>query len=358
MIEQHPIIIIGGGLSGLYIAWRLHQRQQNAVVLEARDRCGGRILSPNLGQQANSGVDLGPAWLWPQLQPRLGQLLAELDIELFKQYTTGDILYESDAWIVERYGGQSSHDQSYRIAGGSQSLINRLTTRLPESALRLNTRVTAISPGSKCLQATHGDQSLEFTADRIILALPPRITQKNITFDPPLPGEINQLWSSIPTWMAGHCKLVFTYDLPFWREQNLSGEVFSRCGPLTEIYDGSPASEEFYALTSFAGINAQQRMNIGPERLTELSMDQLKRLFGEKSQNVKDIQSKDWSQDQHTATAHDLNTQGHHPQYPGNMVRNLWDGRLILAGTEVAREHGGYLEGALESADEALALLY
>ena len=39
------------------------------------------------------------------------------------------------------------------------------------------------------------------------------------------------------------------------------------------------------------------------------------------------------------------------------MPRQLWDGRLLLAGTELAREHGGYLEGALESADEAVRAL-
>jgi len=39
------------------------------------------------------------------------------------------------------------------------------------------------------------------------------------------------------------------------------------------------------------------------------------------------------------------------------MPRTLNNKNIILAGTEVARENGGYLEGALESADEALALL-
>ena len=83
-------------------------------------------------------------------------------------------------------------------------------------------------------------------------------------------------------------------------------------------------------------------------------MAQLQRLFGEESRSVKDIQIKDWSTDQYTATESDLSSGAHHPQYPRNMPRTFWGERLILAGTEVARENGGYLEGALESADEAL----
>jgi monoamine oxidase len=79
-------------------------------------------------------------------------------------------------------------------------------------------------------------------------------------------------------------------------------------------------------------------------------------LFGEASQNTIDIQVKDWSQDLLITTDTDLNTISRHPDYPGNMPRNLWENKLILAGTEVARQHGGYLEGALESADEAILL--
>ncbi|MFA9419242.1 MAG: FAD-dependent oxidoreductase, partial [Gammaproteobacteria bacterium] len=146
------------------------------------------------------------------------------------------------------------------------------------------------------------------------------------------------------------------YDQPFWREQNSSGEVFSQRGPLTEIYDGSPENEEFYALTSFVGLPAQQRHELGPKRLIQHCLSQLNRLFGDASQNTIDIQTKDWSQDQFITTDTDLNTASRHPDYPGNLPRNLWENKLILAGTEIARLNGGYLEGALESADEALSL--
>jgi monoamine oxidase len=189
-----------------------------------------------------------------------------------------------------------------------------------------------------------------------VLALPPRVTQQNIAFDPPLPSEIQQLWRQTSTWMAAQSKILFIYDKPFWREQNLSGEVFSQRGPLTEIYDGSPANEEFYALTSFIGLPALQRQKLEWNHLIELCLSQLQRLFGEASQNTIDIQIKDWSQDRFISTDTDLNTVARHPDYPGSLPRNLWDNKLVLAGTEVARQHGGYLEGALESADEAISL--
>ena len=169
-----------------------------------------------------------------------------------------------------------------------------------------------------------------------------------------MPDEIINAWKDIPTWMSGHCKIVFIYNKPFWRENNYSGEVFSHYGPLSEIYDASPQSEEHYALTSFVGLNSQQRKQVDQKQLIDSSMAQLQRLFGDESKNVIDIQIKDWSLDEHTTTETDLTSPMQHPQYPEDTSKHFWNKKLILAGTEVAREHGGYLEGAIESADEAI----
>ena len=44
--EKVDTIIIGGGLSGIYTAFLLAAKQKSLVLLEARSRVGGRILSP------------------------------------------------------------------------------------------------------------------------------------------------------------------------------------------------------------------------------------------------------------------------------------------------------------------------
>jgi len=351
MSEHHSIIIIGAGLSGLYCAWKLKQQQQDVVLLEARDRTGGRILSANY---KNSYYDMGPAWVWPQLQPRLSQLTTQLNLEIFKQYSSGTMLYEKNPNEIEKYNGQSSHSQSYRIKGGSYQLIESLLSKIPASDVHLNTCVISIDKDNLEIHATRDNQSLVYTADKIILALPPRLILENIKFTPTMPDEINEAWKNIPTWMSGHCKLVFVYDKPFWRDNKFSGEVFSHYGPLSEIYDASPESEDYYALTSFVGLNSHQRKQVDKQQLIDSSMAQLQRLFGDDSKNVIDIKIKDWSLDEYTTTEIDLTSPMQHPQYPDDIPKHFWDKKLLLAGTEVAREHGGYLEGAIESADEAI----
>lgn len=354
MPEHHDTLIIGAGLSGLYLAWQLSRTGHDAIVLESRARPGGRILSREY--QARGRVDMGPAWIWPALQLRMAALLAELDLSVFPQFTRGEMLYET-ATRIERYAGPSAHNQSYRIAGGAQCVIDALLEKLPSDCLKLNTHVNTIQQDDLSVQATLKGKSVEYSANKIVLALPPRIAQQCIHFSPDLPGNVLDAWRNIPTWMAMHCKMLFVYDRPFWREQGLSGEVFSQVGPLSEIYDGSPVEDEFFALTSFVGINAAQRRQLGQQQLIAASLAQLQRLFGKPSQQPLDINIKDWSPDPNTATDLDLTGPIQHPHYPNSLPRDFWDKRLLLAGTEVADEHAGYLEGALESADSVIALL-
>lgn len=358
------IIIIGAGLSGLYLAWRLEQTLPADIrftILEARERIGGRILSPQWGDSTQSRVDLGPAWLWPQFQPRLARLMEQLHCRSFKQFTRGNMLYETADGKLQQYAGPSSHDQSYRIVAGTVELVNALQRQLQRSEIHLHTEVNSINLQSGNIEASRTPESTHTTvsyhADKIILALPLRLLAQNISLTPQVDQALLQQWNNTATWMASHCKIVFIYAQAFWREQQRSGEVFSHYGPMSEIYDASPDNESFYALSAFVGLNAQQRKQIGKSTLINACQAQLQRLFGDAAQQPLKILIEDWSESLYTTSELDLNTPAQHPHYAESAPRVLADNRLYLAGTETAIENGGYLEGALESADHIVSLL-
>ena len=123
------------------------------------------------------------------------------------------------------------------------------------------------------------------------------------------------------------------------------------------MYDDLPEDENFYALTAFVGLSAMQRQQLGQDRLHEAGMAQLQWLFVAASNDVKQVMASDRSRESLTTTGLDLDSMVHHPQYPATMPRHLWHERLLAAGTEAAREQSGYLEGAIEAADEAIAFI-
>lgn len=77
---QTRIVIVGAGLSGLYAAYLLEQANiTDYLVLEARNRLGGRIYTQH-------GFDLGATCIWPELNPKLMQLVNKLKLPFFKQF--------------------------------------------------------------------------------------------------------------------------------------------------------------------------------------------------------------------------------------------------------------------------------
>jgi len=90
-------IIIGAGFSGLAAAKRLRERESsNFLVLEARERVGGRTKS---GSIAGLTIDLGGMWLGPS-QQRLAALAKEYGVETYPTYLDGKAVISSNGKTV------------------------------------------------------------------------------------------------------------------------------------------------------------------------------------------------------------------------------------------------------------------
>jgi monoamine oxidase len=158
------------------------------------------------------------------------------------------------------------------------------------------------------------------------------------------------------TWMAGQAKFYAFYESPFWRQAGLSGQAFSERGPLGEIHDGSSPESNPCGLTGFVGIPAVQRSR--KERLTEAILQQLALLFGDPASRPAAFLYQDWACERFTATSYDQPPMHQHPIYrPPADQAAIWDETVLFAGTETSSEQGGYLEGALVTAEQAVKRL-
>ncbi|MGG4217864.1 FAD-dependent oxidoreductase [Paenibacillus jamilae] len=353
--KDAPVIIIGAGLCGLRAAALLNTHGIRCIILEARNRVGGRGLSVEVEGKPELGkFDLGPTWYWPRYETAMNQLVEELNLQTFEQFNEGRMLLERSRNEPPQQYDLSAEAMEYslRFIGGVRSLIDALVAKIPSEAIYLNTKVTSIHQENDSRVKIQTDAG-NFYASSVIIALPPRIVEQNIAFFPELSSELKLNLKNKPTWMSGQAKAIAVYDSPFWRDQGLSGFVSSWVGPLREIHDASPSTGSG-ALFGFFGLPANARLNVGKEQLLELVLEQLTRLFGSAAKHVTGILYKDWSFDEHTAVAEDTAPLLDYPSYGPIIDEKGSLQNIYFAGTETAYRQGGHLEGALRSAERVV----
>src|SRR5207302_7451729 len=75
------VAVIGAGLSGLVAATEVQAAGHDVVVLEARDRVGGRVFTLREGFAAGQFADIGAEVIYHR-QHNIADLCAKHDVEL------------------------------------------------------------------------------------------------------------------------------------------------------------------------------------------------------------------------------------------------------------------------------------
>jgi len=127
--RECDVAIVGAGLAGLVAAKLIADAGRSVLVLEARDRVGGRTLNLDLGE--GKVVELGGQWIGPT-QDRIYALIAELGIDTFPSYEAGDsiALVRGKRY---RYPGEMPGMNRLVLADFAQAVarIDRMAKRVP-----------------------------------------------------------------------------------------------------------------------------------------------------------------------------------------------------------------------------------
>ena len=113
--RRADVVVIGAGLAGLAAARELQRLGREVIVLEARDRVGGRTLNEPIGD--GKVVEIGAQWVGPT-QDRVLALIDELGLETFPTYAEGRNIFERGG-RTEPLQGHDPEDQPVRARSRS-----------------------------------------------------------------------------------------------------------------------------------------------------------------------------------------------------------------------------------------------
>ncbi len=156
-------------------------------------------------------------------------------------------------------------------------------------------------------------------------------------------------------------KTIAVYDTPFWRAQGLNGQVTSDTGPVTVMFDASPASGTPGVLLGFIdGDDARALSDQSDSARATAALKSYATYFGQQAANPRMYFDQVWDKEIYTGGC----PVGLMP--PGVMIEygqalRAPVGRIHWAGTETATVWTGYMDGAVQAgkraATEALARL-
>jgi len=96
------VVVVGAGASGLTAANRLKDARRTVVVLEARDRVGGRLWTDDID---GAMLEIGGQWVSPD-QDALIETLADLGLETYPRYREGVNIYIGPDGQQKRFEGE------------------------------------------------------------------------------------------------------------------------------------------------------------------------------------------------------------------------------------------------------------
>ena len=338
------MIVIGAGISGLFAGRALVAAGLRVVVLEARPRVGGRLLSH---RRAPGALDLGATWYWSG-ESRVEALVEELKVPTFDQFTDGDALFQVPG-SVQRIDGNPIDVPARRFALGAQQLAESLAEALPDDAVRMETTVTQVRAGGEtCVVET---SRTPLSAPYVVLALPPALAISRIEFVPRLPEEVLRLASLTPVWMGGVTKVVARYGSAFWRARGLAGAAISHVGPMREVHDMSGPGGDPATLFGFVPAVEVGGPTIGSDQVLE----QMGLLYGADALHPEELWIHDWRREPLTSPP-EVERLQHYETFGHRLYTlPLCGGRIHWASTETAATSPGHIEGALAAAERAVA---
>lgn len=410
-----PILIIGTGIAGLSAASFLRETGVDCILLEARDRVGGRIHSVPAGER---WFEAGASWIHgPKKNPlmalaeaagavtvyddpdelrlydaagneraeksvrkserRLNKALRKLEglpneslesglIRQFPEEMNGPLW----RWMISSYlefdlGGDARavsalHFRDDDEFSGGDLLITNGYTRIPdflaeELDIRLNTIVTGIKYGASGVEVQTATGEI-FSADRVIVTIPLGVLQSgDVTFTPALPESHTRAVNQLA--MGTVNKVYLRWAEPFWdKEQPYFGITTTDRGLFNYFLNNHPVTGEAVLITYAFGEAAPQSEEMTDNEVVALIMTNLRTVFGTDAPVPESILRSRWKGDPYARGSYSFTPAGGDSAAYLTLGEPVAD-RLFFAGEHTSFDFRGTVHGAMFSGVEAAGQL-
>ncbi|MGE2731837.1 flavin monoamine oxidase family protein [Mycolicibacterium vaccae] len=249
---------------------------------------------------------------------------------------------------AELFAESEGGAQTTRFVGGTAEITHRLAAELSEHIVT-DAPVQSIDHTADSVTVScRGGVTAQ--ARRIIVAVSPTLAGR-IMYDPPLPGDRDQLTQRTPN--ASAMKAFFVYDEPFWRADGLNGQLISGSGPARMSNDTCVPGDDHGVILLF--LEGEQARTYGrlplDDRRAALTAE-LVRHFGDRAARPELYVDGEWSDRQWTRGC-----------YNANLGPKVWTtygytlaapiGAIHWASTDTATHWSAYMEGAVEAGERA-----
>jgi monoamine oxidase len=126
------VAVVGAGLAGLVAARQVRRAGRSVVVLEARDRVGGRLLNASIGD--GKVVEVGGQWVGPT-QKRVLALAREVGVDTYATHAAGRNLIEWRSRLIRYRGAIPRINAAVLLdVAQAQARVDRMARQVPLDA--------------------------------------------------------------------------------------------------------------------------------------------------------------------------------------------------------------------------------
>jgi monoamine oxidase len=413
-MPDHDVIVIGAGFTGLTAAVTLMEAGRDVLLVEARERVGGRAEAEYLpdGTRIDTGgqffcrdmthlvelakqCDAEPVWTYvsgkpsyrPPIAAERGETIWQEVDRLRDRMIALDLSDPALAGLTVAQWIDCQHDEDPEVLDSYRRLVMGLWCRAPEEIslayLASNDRrITNVYPELEMFLAGTmqglAEKLAQRLGDRLRLSSPVTcvtmmddevevdvngraLTARQVIFaTPPVmarqieiaPVLPARLTKALDAWSPGCViKLMIGYEKPFWRDRGLSGSV--RWSQPQGMYACDASRDGYYGLVVFiGGPPASDWHKRLQSELVDFIIGELASALGEEARTPRSTCVRDWVNDAWSDGAYsDVITDLKAPDAEAVLLEGL--PRLRFACSELSPSFPGYIEGAIVAGTEA-----